>query len=123
MSFSLETVNLCEDVLGFCQKQIIRDLVLSCIVIEKFYLSIHVDNLFDRIWKLVNLVSNVSQQRGSPWLDALVIFHNNRCLLELRGVWHIGTEFAILLRNYTHAFSTGIDSGGYSYCCDFSKSS
>ena len=53
---------------------------LSCIVIEQFYPSIHVENLFDEIWKLVNLVSYVSQQRGSPWLNAFGIFHNNSLL-------------------------------------------
>ena len=30
-------------------------------------------------------VPYVSQQRGSPWLSALEIFHNNSSLLELRG--------------------------------------
>ena len=28
----------------------------------------------------------------------------------------------ILLRNYTHAFISGVESGGHSYCCDFGKS-
>ena len=42
--------------------------------IEEFYLFIHVDNLPDETWKLVNLVSYVSTERGSPWLDAFVIF-------------------------------------------------
>ena len=66
-------------------KQIIRDLVLSCIVIEEFNLFIHVENLLDKIWRFVNLVTYVSQQRGSPCLDAFGIFYNNICLLELRG--------------------------------------
>ena len=66
-------------------KQIICDFVLSCIVIKEFNLFLHVENLhvLDEIWKLVNLVSYVSQQRGSPWSDAFGIFHNNSCLLEL----------------------------------------
>ena len=41
-------------------KQIIRELVSSCIVIEEFNLLIHVENSLDEIWKLVNLVSYVS---------------------------------------------------------------
>ena len=32
-----------------------------------------------------------SQQRGSPWLSPLEIFHNNSCLLEFRGVWYLDT--------------------------------
>ena len=54
---------------SFFVKQIIHDLVASCIVI-------HVD---------MNSVSYVSPQRRSLWLSALEIFHNNSCLLELRG--------------------------------------
>ena len=38
-------------------KQIVRDLVLSCIVIEQFNPSMHVEILLDEIWKSVNLVS------------------------------------------------------------------
>ena len=44
-------------------------LVLLCIVIEEFNPFIHVENLLDEILMLVNLVSYVNQQRGSPWLD------------------------------------------------------
>ena len=40
-------------------KQIIRKLVSSCIFI-------HIDNLLLKIWKKVNSVPYVSQQRGSP---------------------------------------------------------
>ena len=65
--------------LGFA-KQIICDLVSSCIVIL-------IDNLLDQIWKLVNLVSYVNQQRGSPWLYALEIFHNNSCFCRGRVEW------------------------------------
>ena len=35
--------------------------------------------------EVMKLVSYVSQQRGSPWIDAFGIFHNDSCLLELRG--------------------------------------
>ena len=45
---------------GFA-KQIIRDLVSSCFVLEQVNPSLHVENLLDEIWKLVNLVSYVSQ--------------------------------------------------------------
>ena len=58
--------------------------------------SIHVKNLLDEIWKLVNLVSYVRQQRGSPWLNAFGIFRNNSCLLELQGGTVYSTEYAIL---------------------------
>ena len=54
--------------------------------------------------------------------DAFGIFHNNIkycCLFKLRRVCYQATEYAILLHNYTHAFSTEIESGGHSYCCDF----
>ena len=50
---------------------------------EEFNLFIHVENLLDEIWKLVNLVPYVSQQRGRPWLDPFGISHNIICLLEL----------------------------------------
>ena len=60
--------------LGFA-KQIIRDLVSSCLLL---YI---IDNLLGEIWKLVNSVSFVSQQRGSPWLSAFEIFDNNICSL------------------------------------------
>ena len=64
----------------------------------KLRFVIHIDSLLDEIWKLVNSVSYVSQQRESPWLSAFEIFHNNsKCLLELRGVWYLAT----------HAFSHG----------------
>ena len=53
----------------------------------------------------MNLVSYVSQQSGSPWLDAFGISHNNSCL---SGVWYLTTEYAILSPNYTHAFSHGL---------------
>ena len=49
-------------------------------------------------WKWVNLVPYVSQQRGSPWLSALEIFHNISCLLEFQGVWYLDT----------YAFSSGV---------------
>ena len=55
-------------------KEIIRDLVLSYIVIEQFYQSTHVENLLDEIWKLVNMVSYVCQQKGIPCLDTFGIF-------------------------------------------------
>ena len=49
-------------------------------------MSIHIENLLDEIWKLMNLVSYVSHQRGSPWLYAFGIFRNNSsCLLELQA--------------------------------------
>ena len=54
-------------------KQIIRDLVASCKLI-------HIDHLLVKICKQVNSVPWVSQQRRSPWLSALEIFHNNSCL-------------------------------------------
>ena len=66
-------------------EQKISDLVSSCIVIEEFDLFKHVKNLLDEMWKLVNLVSYLSQQRGSPWLDAFRTFHDNSCLLKLLG--------------------------------------
>ena len=86
-------------------KQIIRDLVLSYIVIEEFNLFKHVENLLDEIWKLVNLVSHVSRQRGSPWLDVFGIFHNNSCLLEIRGGMvssHQVCNTTLLRNNNTH---------------------
>ena len=43
-----------------------HDLVLSCIAIGQFNPSIHVEDLLDEIWKLVNLVSDLSQQRENP---------------------------------------------------------
>ena len=49
----------------------------------------------------MNSVSYVSQQRGSPRLSALAIFHNNSCLLELRGVGYLDT----------HVFSPGPSRG------------
>ena len=49
----------------------------------------------------MNSVSYVSQQRGSPWLSALEIFHNNSCLLEFRRVWYLDT----------YAFSPGTSRG------------
>ena len=52
--------------LFFLAKQIIRDLVSPCIVNEEFSQFKHVENLLDEIWKLVNLVSYLRQQRGSP---------------------------------------------------------
>ena len=63
----------------FFAKQIIHDLVLSCIVIEEFNTFIHVEDFLNEIWKLVNIVSYLSQQRGSPWIDAFEILHNNSC--------------------------------------------
>ena len=54
-------------------------------------------------------------------INAFVIFHNNSCLLELQRVWYQATEYAILLRNYTYAFSPGVESGDHSYCCDVGK--
>ena len=84
--------------LGFAE-QIICDLVSSFIVM-------HTDNLLDEIWKVVNGVSYVSQQRESPWLFACEIFRNNILfffvilfvclfvciLLELWGVWYLDTS-------------------------------
>ena len=35
---------------------------------------------------------------------------------------HRYSEYGILLRNYTHAFSPGVHLVGNSYCCDFGKS-
>ena len=55
-------------------------------------------------------------------IDTFVIFHNNTCLLELRRVWYQATKYEILLRNYAHAFSPGVESGDNSYCSDFGKS-
>ena len=55
-------------------------------------------------------------------VDSFGIFHDNVYLLELRWVWYEATEYTILSRNYTHAFSPGVDSDDHSYCCDFDKS-
>ena len=74
-------------------KQIICNLVSSCIVM-------HIDDLLVNIWKWIQF-SYVCQKRGSPWLSALEIFHNNSCLLELRGVEYLDT----------HAFSPGPSRG------------
>ena len=52
--------------LGFA-KQIIRNLVASCIII-------HTDNFFDEILKLANSISYASQPRGSLWVSAVEIF-------------------------------------------------
>ena len=64
---------------------------------------IHIDNLLDEIWKLMNSVSYVSQQRGHPLLSAFEIFLKNSCLLVLRGVWCLDT----------HAFSPGPSLGRF----------
>ena len=68
---------ICEMMSWCFAKQIIRDLILSVIVIEQFNPSIRVKNLLGEIWKFVNLVSYASQQRGSPSLDAFGIFHDH----------------------------------------------
>ena len=70
-------------------------------VIEQFYPSIHVENLLDEIWKLVNLISYVSQRRESPWLDATIVVYQT-----FEGLWYQATECAILLCNYIYAFSS-----------------
>ena len=49
----------------------------------------------------MNSVSFVSQQRGSRWLSAFEIVHNNSCLLELQGVGYLNTN----------AFSAGPSQG------------
>ena len=41
--------NLREDILGFFAKQIIHNLVSSCIIIEEFNLFMYVENLHDEI--------------------------------------------------------------------------
>ena len=38
--------------------------VLSCIAIEQFNLSIHIKNFWDKIWKLVNLVSYITKRKS-----------------------------------------------------------
>ena len=59
---------ICEKMtLVFCQTDIKNprfrhELLLNGLICFK----VHVENLLDEIWKLVNLVSFVSQQRGSP---------------------------------------------------------
>ena len=103
VSFSYETEKLREVLVT---KQIVSDFASSWIVI-------HIDNLLDEICKLVNTVSYVSQQRGSPWLFASKIFHNISCLLELRGVY--------ILMHLVQGYH-GVESGVHSYCCDFGKS-
>ena len=73
-----------EEVLRFFIKQIIRNLVSSCIVI-------HYRQLTCRNLEVMNSVSYVSEQRRSPWLSALEIFRSNSCLLVYRGVEYIDT--------------------------------
>ena len=142
----------------FFAKQIILDFVLSCIVIEAFNPSIHVEIFSWRnlevssefaichfvlhgnvnfiqnpstvanstmapcyillpltlpcrtTWQianlLMNLVSYVSQQSGSPSWGALGIFHNNlfiRTPTGSYGIWYYTVEYVILLRYYTYA--------------------
>ena len=41
-------------------KQIIRDLVLSCIVVEEFNLFVHVENLLDKIWTHIHKTLSLS---------------------------------------------------------------
>ena len=62
-----------------------------------------------------NLVSLVNKRKSFG------IFHNSSCILELLRVWFQATEYAILLGDYIHAFSPGVDSGVHSYC-DYGKS-
>ena len=50
----------------------------------------------ERIYFLTLVNMNKADITG----DTFEIFHNNDCLLE----FHLVTEYAILLRNYTHAF-------------------
>ena len=76
ISFLLET-KICEKMFLVFAKQIIHDLVLSILLLKSLHPFIHLENLLDEIWKLVNLVSYISQERGSPWLDAFGIFHNS----------------------------------------------
>ena len=74
MSFSYGTDNLTEDILVCLFVFCFVFFVFVClfvlpnvfIVIENFNLFIHVENLLDIIWKLANLVSYGSKQRGSP---------------------------------------------------------
>ena len=109
----------------FFAKQIIRDLqvVSSCIVIDEFTLSIHLHLKLS--WRNLE-VSECSFLRKSTkrksLIDAFGIFHDNIYLSELRRVWYQATEYTILSRNYTHAFSLGVESDDHSYCCDFDKS-
>ena len=54
-------------------KQIISDLVYHALLLIHLYMSYLPELTF---WKLVNLVSHVSLQKGSRWLDAFRIFNN-----------------------------------------------
>ena len=88
---------ICEMSLVFA-KQIVCDLVLSCIVIEELLKS--VCTCRQLIWRNLEVCerSFLRKSTKSPWLDAFVIFHNNSCLLELRGYGRpLATEYAILL--------------------------
>ena len=63
------------------------------VLLQKSTIRLHVENLLDEIWKLVNLVSYVNKQRGSPD-PTFEIFHNiywSSCLLDLRGGMHLAT--------------------------------
>ena len=126
VSFSQETGNTNITVFVSFVNQIICNLVLSCIVIEQPNLSIHVENLLHKIWKLVNLVSYVSQQRESLWLYAFEMFHNNDCLLELwRGMVLMNWVCDIVTWLYSCILVPGLselESDGHYYCCDFGKS-
>ena len=82
--------------LGFA-KQIIRDLVSLCTVIEEFTRQ-------ERTWQNVevsefNFLGEVLDRRKFR------IFHNNSCLLEFRRVWYQATEYAILLRKVNVTYS------------------
>ena len=109
----------------FVAKQIILDLVLSChFAIEQFLKSVYVCR--ELTWRNPE-VSEFSFWRKSTKRKSLVRriwnVHNNSCLLELRRDIYIlyiyqATEYAILLRNYTHMFSPGGKSGDHSYYCD-----
>ena len=75
---------------GFFVKQIIRDLLHHVLLyISTIYLTKSASK-----WIQFLTASYASQQKRSP--AALAIFHNNGCLLELRGWWYLDTHALVL---------------------------
>ena len=109
--------------LVFCQTHNPR---FSFIMYCYWRVVLSVYKCWERTWRNLD-VSEFSFLRKSTkrtsLIDAFAIFITiASCLLELRRIWYRATTYAILLRNYTHAFSPGVESRDHSYCCDFGKS-
>ena len=92
---------ICEMSLVFCQ---IDNPRFSFITYWILRILIHVENLLDEIWKFVKLVSYVSQQRGSPWLDAFGILHSIT-ICNLLFIRTPNVQYCCVI--HTHAISPG----------------